>query len=67
MVVVDSERCIGCKICEQLCPANIFKVVGGKVTIMESNLENCVSCRNCEISCPTGCISMVKELAATQV
>ncbi|MBN2517998.1 MAG: 4Fe-4S binding protein [Candidatus Altiarchaeota archaeon] len=66
MVVVDRERCIGCKICEQLCPANVFRVIDGKVDISESNLENCVNCRNCEISCPTGCISASKEVAANQ-
>jgi len=58
MISVDRERCIGCGICEQVCPAGILRCSGGKVSIDPSRLDECTACRNCEISCPANCISV---------
>jgi len=52
-VSVASERCIGCGVCESVCPMGVFSVVSGTAT---ANSENCVRCGNCERSCPANCI-----------
>lgn len=62
MITVDKEGCIGCGICEQLCPASIFRLNGDKIEVDESRLDECVGCKNCEISCPVGCITVQREL-----
>ena len=62
MITVDEERCVGCGICEQLCPVSILRLVDEKVEIDESRVDECVGCKNCEISCPVGCILVQREL-----
>jgi len=64
MISVDRERCIGCGICEQVCPAGILRLDGEKVSVDTSRLDECKACRNCEISCPAGCISINRAAAA---
>jgi NADH-quinone oxidoreductase subunit I len=58
------ERCIGCKLCEAVCPAvaiNIDSVVDPgnnirKVNKYEIDLFKCVYCGMCEESCPVDAI-----------
>jgi len=54
MVLVDIERCMGCGVCETVCPAGVFKLVNGKCSVTSAD---CIGCRNCESSCPAGCIT----------
>lgn len=56
MVSVDSDKCVGCGVCEQVCPVGVFKVIDGKASV--SNGDDCIKCGNCEGSCPAGAISV---------
>jgi len=54
---VDSELCIGCGVCEELCPS-VFEVVN-EVSIVIGP-ENCADC-DCEeaaASCPVDAIEL---------
>lgn len=62
MVSVDGERCVGCGICEQVCPADVFKVIDGKASVGKA--EDCLHCGNCEVSCPAGCIIAGSRIGA---
>ena len=55
--VVDADKCIGCKKCQQTgCPALLFDKEAKKVSI---DRANCVGCDVCVQVCPVGAI--VKE------
>jgi NAD-dependent dihydropyrimidine dehydrogenase PreA subunit len=55
---VDKKKCTGCGTCKQVCPVNVFEIVGGK-SVVKRPLD-CIQCRACEASCPKKAI-VVKE------
>lgn len=55
---VDLKKCIGCKLCEKVCPVYAVSVVDRKAVVKEND---CLACANCADRCPTGAITMVKR------
>jgi heterodisulfide reductase subunit A len=73
--VIDDERCVGCRICEGLCPYNAIsmKVVKNHVKDEEKLISNvdlttCQGCGACAMACPGGVPQLVgysnKEILA---
>ncbi len=60
-IVLDEEKCVGCGLCEELCPANIYRVESGKAKVKEERLPYCFVCRACEVSCPTQAITVIER------
>lgn len=54
---VAENACIGCKICQKICPTLAIKVKGKKAQV-DSLL--CLSCGNCNQRCPEDAIKMVR-------
>ncbi len=53
---VDEERCIGDKICENVCPTGAIKVVKKKASVDE---KKCAACLKCLDVCGEGAIRIV--------
>ncbi|MDP2935450.1 MAG: FAD-dependent oxidoreductase [Dehalococcoidia bacterium] len=73
-VIIDSEKCILCGGCVDVCPYNALSMVslaafeldeglpvnGERGGVLLLNEERCVRCGLCEARCPTKAISMVR-------
>ena len=55
VVTVDQELCTGCGECVAACPAQIFKVEGGKAV---AGQDECLGCQGCVSVCPAEAIKV---------
>ena len=53
-VIVDQEKCTGCKACAEGCPVDAIKVENEKAVV---DAETCVDCGTCIDECPEKAIS----------
>ncbi len=53
-VSVDSERCVGCGICQDVCHADAISVE----EIAMVDLKRCIGCGSCVEQCPRGALSL---------
>lgn len=56
--VVNEDLCIGCKICEKVCPVYAIHVTDKKA---HSDSSKCMACANCADRCPRYAIKMVER------
>ncbi len=63
------ERCIGCKLCEAICPAMAIKIAVAeredgtrRTTQYDIDLTKCIFCGFCEESCPVDAIVETRVL-----
>ena len=45
---------------EDVCPVDIFANDGGRVTVVEENLDECVLCELCVKAAPAGTVKVLK-------
>lgn len=51
---LDQGKCIGCEMCTDVCPHQVFSMVDKTATIVE--LDACMECGACSINCPVTAI-----------
>ena len=60
VVKIDSELCIGCGVCEDICPA-VFKIIEGvAVAIYKEKCVEAGCCEDAAAACPTGAIEIIR-------
>ena len=53
---LDNEACVGCGMCEIVCPQGVFKMIKNKSKIFD--LDGCMECGACSKNCPTSAITV---------
>ncbi len=53
---LDSDQCIGCRLCTAVCPHAVFRIDAGKATMIDR--DACMECGACAGNCPTAAISV---------
>ncbi|ANA40535.1 MULTISPECIES: mercury methylation ferredoxin HgcB [Geobacter] len=48
------ERCIGCGMCVEVCPHQVFRLAGKKAEI--GTRDACMECGACAVNCPAAAI-----------
>lgn len=59
-LVVDTDKCVGCRRCERVCANNGIEVTDRKAHV----LDGCVMCGMCVDACPVGALAIEKDEAA---
>lgn len=64
MIIIDFERCKGCRLCTEVCPKKIISVdyekhnLKGYYTAVCTDNEQCISCSMCAVMCPDYAITV---------
>ena len=52
----DSALCVGCRMCIDVCPHNVFRMTGKRAEIIDQN--KCMECGACEMNCLPGALKV---------
>jgi len=53
---LDTDQCVGCGFCENVCPHGVFEM--GKGQIYLADQDACIECGACALNCPTQALSV---------
>jgi NAD-dependent dihydropyrimidine dehydrogenase PreA subunit len=53
---LNSEKCIGCGLCTNVCPHAVFEIADGKAVITEK--DRCMECGACALNCPVDALEV---------
>lgn len=61
-LVVDVDKCVGCRRCVRVCGNDGIEVVDRKARV----LDGCISCGMCVDACPVGALAIEKDAAGAE-
>ena len=62
-VVVETERCVGCGGCAEVCPARCIRItdLDHETRVIHRMLDRCIQCGRCEEACVYGAVRMAAD------
>jgi NAD-dependent dihydropyrimidine dehydrogenase PreA subunit len=61
---LDTDKCIGCGMCVEVCPHGVFAIAEKKASIVDRDL--CMECGACRNNCPVDAIAVGKGVGCAQ-
>lgn len=61
VIRLDLNKCIGCKLCVEVCPMDVFYFDTQAKKSVIAYPENCQNCGQCYVNCPGRSIGMSNE------
>ncbi len=58
-IKLEREKCIGCKVCIEVCPRNLYKFNENDKKVDLLNSENCINCNACVKRCLAHCLELI--------
>ena len=58
MIAVNQETCLGCGICEKICPHRVIELRDEKAHLVFE--ERCIECGACQLNCASDAIELTK-------
>jgi NAD-dependent dihydropyrimidine dehydrogenase PreA subunit len=55
-LTLDTEKCVGCGKCGEVCPHGVFDFVNDKALITQRDL--CMECGACALNCPVNALEV---------
>jgi ferredoxin len=53
-LAIDMETCVGCGMCETVCPHGVLKLERRKARMVDP--DGCMECGACKTNCPSGAL-----------
>ncbi|MFW6054477.1 MAG: mercury methylation ferredoxin HgcB [Thermodesulfobacteriota bacterium] len=53
---LDQDRCVGCGMCELVCPHGVLALQNNKAGVRDR--DGCMECGACALNCPTSAIEL---------
>ena len=63
---VAADAALAAKL-EEVCPVDIYRDAGGRLEVVEENLDECVLCRLCIEAAPAGTVHVKKLYDGTEL
>ena len=55
-LALNTEKCIGCGRCTEVCPHGVFEIADKKALIVDK--DACMECGACALNCPSNALSV---------
>lgn len=61
---LETAACVGCGMCEIVCPHGVFQMEDGKAAIHDR--DGCMECGACSLNCPSGAIRVTPGVGCAE-
>lgn len=55
-LTLDVDKCVGCGLCETVCPHGVFGIGENKAYLVDK--DSCIECGACALNCPVKALSV---------
>ena len=55
-LALNADKCVGCGICETVCPHGVFELGDGKAYLADK--DSCIECGACALNCPAKALAV---------